>query len=110
MQTCDIHEEVKLVADMQPCSIRFAIESSCSLFPNARVPTLIDVTGRQPTRSIPSMGHGNTDIFESSDSGSVVSSRQREGPPDSSARWTPGNFEGFLLNACFATELGSLCL
>ncbi len=55
------------------------------------------------------MGHGNTDVFESSDSGSVVSSRQREGPPDSSAGWTPGNFEGFLLDTFFATELGSLC-
>ncbi len=50
------------------------------------------------------MGHGNTDVFESSDSGSVVSSRQREGPPDSSVGWTPGNFEGFLLDTCFAPE------
>ncbi len=79
---------------------------------NACAPTLIDVTRRERTRSIPSMGHGNTDVFESSDSGSVVSSRQREGPPDSSARWTPGNFEGFLLNTCFVPwvfpELGSL--
>ncbi len=56
------------------------------------------------------MGHGNTDVFESSDSGSVVSSRQREGPPDFSAGWTPGNFEGFLLDTCRALEFGSLCL
>ncbi len=56
------------------------------------------------------MGHGNTDVFESSDSGSVVSSRQREGPPDSSAGWIPGNFEGFLFDTCFAPEIGSLCL
>ncbi len=95
---------------MQPKSVRFAIESTCSLIPNACTPTLIDVTRRERTRSIPSMGHGNTDVFESSDSGSVVSSRHREGPPDSSAGWTPGNFEGFLLDTCFATELGSLCL
>ncbi len=58
------------------------------------------------------MGHGNTDVLLSSDSGSVGFSQHGEGPPDSSAGWTPGNFEGFLLNACFVPwvfpELGSL--
>ncbi len=56
------------------------------------------------------MGHGNTDVFESSDSGSVISSRRREGPPDSSGDWTQRNFEGFPLDTCFAPELGSLYL
>ncbi len=60
----------------------------------------LDVAQREPTRSIPSMGHGNTDVLLSSDSGSVGFSHHGEGPPESSTGWTPGNFEGFLLNAC----------
>ncbi len=56
------------------------------------------------------MGHGNTDVLLSSDSGSVGFSQHGEGPPDSSAGWTPGNFEGFLLDTCFSPELGSLYL
>ncbi len=48
------------------------------------------------------MGHGNTDVLLSSDSGSVGFSQHGEGPPDSSAGWTPGNFEGFLLDTYFA--------